>query len=204
MINSDLYKQYNLSPKNKVKGIYIFKDNNKRIVYVGSSCDIYTRLCKHKSNMMKQNNHNQDLYNWLNNNDFTVEIFSTVDYKKVEADYIDLYKPILNKNKSKENTYLCELTGENREKAYHKEYNKEYHKEHKSNINKDYQKQYVEQHKKKIYSYNNSRDMRKCEHPITHKIVSYRVVRGFYATHKNEDICKGFTRGTQFADYFLI
>lgn len=116
----------NLKNFTKSSGVYIFKSNDD-IIYVGSSKNLYQRMCTHNTEIKKGSNAkcNQSLYQFLQNNQFTVEFQLTDDYHKLEQKLIEEYHPIYNSNRA--NTGLGTRKGRNAE--YAKEYYQKYREE---------------------------------------------------------------------------
>ena len=130
----------NLKSIPKKSGVYYFISNNE-IIYVGSSKNLYDRMKKHNSNINKGSNHGykQDLYQFLQSNQITIEFQLTEDYRRAEQKMIEIHQPIFNAYRAN--------TGCGARKGRVVEYSKEYNKK----FNYESQKQY----NKQLCNYNN-------------------------------------------------
>ena len=136
-------------PKNS--GVYLFKVSEE-IIYVGSSKNLYMRMKSHRNNIRKGSAHGnqQDLYQFLQSNQFTVEFQTTDSYKQLEQELIEKYHPKYNAIRA--NTGLGARKG--RDAEYMKEYDKKYKEEIKQ-YHKQYHKQYYKSNKEEIKQYHN-------------------------------------------------
>lgn len=94
---------------------------NGSVIYIGSSKDLYQRLCVHKSCIKKGSNSNglkQGFYLFLQNNPFSVEYELTENYREKEQEWLDYYEPIYNERKS--------YTGLTEKEDYITQYDKQY------------------------------------------------------------------------------
>ena len=119
-------------------GVYFFKVNEE-IIYIGSSNNLYQRMGEHRSSIKKgsKNGRQQDLYQFLQNNSFTVEFQLAADnYRQLEQQLIEKYNPKYN--------CLRAYTGlgayKGREAEYEKQRNIKFNEE-----RKQYRKQYRSQ-----------------------------------------------------------
>lgn len=121
----------------KSSGAYLFKTNDE-VIYVGSSKNIYHRMTTHRSCIRQGGNHSgtskQDLYQYLQANPFTVELYLTDNYRQLEQELIEQHNPKYNSNRA--NTGVA-WNGNRAE--YEKEYNEKYQ------YQKQYQSKYINQ-----------------------------------------------------------
>jgi hypothetical protein len=95
-------KNLSLSQSN-FSGIYIIINQQTNKIYIGSSNNIYYRLRRHISDLLKNQHGNQHLQNSFNIygiNNFTTNILEKVNEDQLierECYYIDKYKPEYNK-----------------------------------------------------------------------------------------------------------
>ena len=110
--------QENLNLENfpKKSGVYFFMDENDKVVYVGSSKNLYSRLFTHRRNISSKST---DLYKFLRENPFIVSYWLTENYRYLEQVFIDKHKPRFNKNRAH--------TGIDCETADKKEYYRAWH-----------------------------------------------------------------------------
>ena len=142
----------------KKSGVYRFISNNE-VIYIGSSNNLYKRMAEHKSCINKGSNGKtqQDFYQFLQSNYFTVEFQPTDNYRQLEQKLIELHNPKYNAIRA--NTGLGARKG--REAEYSKDYYQEFKEElkqhresHKEEI-KQHQKQHYETHKQQKKQYYN-------------------------------------------------
>ena len=110
----------------KESGVYLFKVNDE-VIYVGSSKNLHLRMAKHRSCIRKGSVHGykQDLYQYLQINQFTVEFQLTDDYRQLEQEFVEKYQPRYNAHRA--NTGLGAYKG--REAEYEKERYQKYKEE---------------------------------------------------------------------------
>lgn len=91
----------NLKDFPKESGVYWFISNDE-IMYVGSSKNLYYRMNTHNNAIKKGSEHGykQDLYQFLQSNQFTVEFQLTDNYKELEQDFIEKYNPKYNSHRA--------------------------------------------------------------------------------------------------------
>lgn len=136
----------------KSSGVYWIKDVDDVIIYVGSSKDLYMRMKNHRVCIKKGSDqgYKEDLYRFLQNNQFTVEFQLSNNYRQLEQDLVEKYNPKFNSQRA----YI----GCGSRKGRVKEYSKERYQKYKEEILKQ-EKQYRESHReeKKQYlkQYNN-------------------------------------------------
>lgn len=143
----------------KEAGVYLFKVNDE-IIYIGSSKNLYQRMNIHNTCIKKGSSHGykQDLYQFLQSNQFKVEFQITDNYRQLEQELIEKYNPKYNANRA-----FTGITHKGNEAKYHKEryqkykeeikqHQKEYDESHKEEI-----KQYREEHKEEIKQYKNQK-----------------------------------------------
>ena len=132
-------------------GVYWIKDVDGVVIYVGSSCNLYNRMKEHRSFIKKgvNSNRNKDLYQFLQNNQFTVEFTLEENYLQLEEQLIEKYNPKFNCRKA--------YTGCGSFKEYSKQYY-EFHKEEK----KQHSKEYYKSHKEEMKQYYNQCNNRLC------------------------------------------
>ena len=120
----------------KEAGVYVFSANDE-VIYVGSSKSLYRRMVVHKAAIKRGSEHGykQDLYQYLQLNQFTVEFQLTDDYRQLEQELVERYHPKYNSHRA--------YTGVawNGNKA---EYNKEHYHKYKEEISEQ-KKQYDNQ-----------------------------------------------------------
>ena len=126
----------------KEAGVYLFKANDE-IIYVGSSNNLRQRMMQHRSSIRKGSAHGrqQDLYQFLQSNTFTVEFQLTDNYRQLEQQFVEKYNPKYNSHRA--NTGLGVRKG--REAEYDKEH---YHKYKEEKL--EQMKQYYESNKEEI------------------------------------------------------
>lgn len=131
----------NLKSIPKESGVYWFVSDN-RVIYVGSSYDLYQRITEHNSNIRKGSNHGcqKDFYQFLQQNEFTIEFQLTDNYKQLEQELIEKHQPIFNAYKAFTGISL------NGNRA---EYDKEYYQKYKEEVRQQ-QKQYYQEHNEEI------------------------------------------------------
>ena len=119
----------------KEAGVYLFSANEE-VIYVGSSKNLYHRMTCHRSCIRQGSVHGykQDLYQYLQENPFTVEFQLTDDYRQLEQDLVEKYNPKYNANRA----YTGVAWNGNRSE-YGKEYNEKYQ------YQKQYQSKYINQ-----------------------------------------------------------
>lgn len=121
----------------KESGAYLFKVDDE-VIYVGSSKNLYHRMTCHRSCIRQGGSHNgtlkQDLYQFLQLNNFTVEFRLTNDYRQLEQELVEKYHPKYNANRA----YTGVAWNGNRAE-YGKEYNEKYQ------YQKQYQSKYINQ-----------------------------------------------------------
>ena len=87
----------------KEAGVYLFKTNDE-VIYVGSSKNLYHRMTTHRSCIRKGGIHNgtlkQDFYQFLQSNNFIVEIQLTDNYRQLEQELVEKYNPRYNANRA--------------------------------------------------------------------------------------------------------
>lgn len=131
----------------KESGVYLFKVNDE-VIYVGSSKNLYNRMTVHKTAIRQGGNHNgtskQELYQFLQKNQFTVEFQLTDDYRQLEQQFVEQYHPKYN--------CLRAYTGLGSKKGRVAEYNKERYQKYRKEI-LEQKKQYNESHKQQIKQY---------------------------------------------------
>ena len=138
------------------------KDTNITDIYIGSTTNFYRRKSQHKSNSnnINCNCYNNYKYQFIRDNGGfenwdmvlveNISCSSKIELLKIERDYIDNLKPILNSVKS--------YTSIEEKKEYSKEYSKEYYHdntEHKKEYSKEYNKKNKDQIKQKKKEYDN-------------------------------------------------
>lgn len=126
----------------KEAGVYLFISNDE-VIYVGSSKNLYQRISNHISSIRKGSAHGyqQDLYQFLQSNPFTVEFQLTDDYRQLEQELIEKYNPKYNAVRA--------YTGLGAKKGRKAEYDKEhYHKYKEERLEQI--KQHYELHKEEI------------------------------------------------------
>lgn len=86
----------------KEAGAYLFKVDDE-VIYVGSSKSLYRRMAVHKAAIKRGSEHGykQDLYQYLQLNQFTVEFKLTDDYRQLEQELVERYHPKYNSNRAK-------------------------------------------------------------------------------------------------------
>ena len=119
----------------KESGVYMFKTNDE-VIYVGSSKNLYKRMIDHRNAINKGGNNNgaskQDLYQYLQTNQFTVEFKTTDNYRQLEQELVEKYHPKFNAIRA----YTGLGTFKGREAEYKKQYNEKYKESHKKASNK--------------------------------------------------------------------
>lgn len=141
-----MLENINLKAFRKEAAVYYF-ENGEEVIYVGSSNDLHRRMSNHRVRIRKGINaeRNPTLYEFLQNNSFTVHFAYTGDYRQLEQELIEKYNPKFNSHRA--NTGLGAFKG--REAEYKKEYGEEYYESHKEEI-LNQKKQYNESHKEEI------------------------------------------------------
>lgn len=111
----------------KEAGIYLFKVNEE-VIYAGSSNNLYKRMVNHRSFIRKGGDHGykQDLYQYLQTNQFTVEFQLTDIYRQLEQELVEKYHPKFN--------YIRAYTGLGARKGRVAEYEKERYQKYKEEI----------------------------------------------------------------------
>ena len=81
----------------KEAGVYLFKADEE-IIYIGSSNNLYMRMTYHRCCIRKGWDHGykQDLYQYLQTNQFTVEFKTTDNYRQLEQELVEKYHPKFN------------------------------------------------------------------------------------------------------------
>ena len=137
----------------KEAGVYLFISNGE-VIYVGSSKNIHQRMVKHRSNIRQGSDHGykQDLYQFLQSNQFTVELQLTEDYRQLEQQLIEQYNPTYNNHRA--NTGLGARKG--REAEYNKEHYQKYREEALEQMKQYYEsnKEQIKQQMKQYYESN--------------------------------------------------
>lgn len=108
----------NLKDRRKISGIYRIYNQNNECMYIGKGANIFQRIREHLRKTAKNDyifSHNYIFFDY-------VIIDDEVDREIYETYYINLYKPICNKQK-------VFYTIENRELYYNPDYVKELEKE---------------------------------------------------------------------------
>ena len=143
-----MIKDIKLDAFPKEAGVYLFKANEE-IIYVGSSKNIHMRMINHRRYIKQgsKDGHQQDLYQFLQSNPFTVEFQLTDNYKQLEQDLIEKYHPKYNAVRA--------YSGLGAKKGNKAEYDKEYKEKYKEEI-KQYNKQWYESNKEEIKQYYDS------------------------------------------------
>lgn len=183
----------------KESGVYLFKANEE-VVYVGSSKNLYYRMKEHKKAVTKGSNaeRNAALYDYLQNNQFTIQFQLTDDYHQEEQKLIEKYNPKYNTLraytglgafKGREDEYSKEYYQKFKEER--KQYRKEWYKENKEKVlkqAKEYrkknnykaQKKYNENHKEEINQWQKQHRSRKCLYngkTLTFEALRHRLGR---------------------------
>ena len=131
----------NLTAFKKQPAVYYFESNNE-IIYVGSSKNLCKRMTEHRNHIKKGSNggHQQDFYQFLKDNPFTIHFAYCDDYRELEQQLIEKNNPKYNCRRA--------FTGIafNGNMA---EYQKKYNVSHKEEI-----KQYKKQYQNQLCSYN--------------------------------------------------
>ena len=121
-------------------GVYLFKDIDGVVIYVGSSKDLYQRLKQHRVRIRKgiDSERNKEMYQFLQNNPFTIEFQLEESYLQIEQKLIEKYNPKFNSVRA--------YTGIdcNDDKQYAIAHYYKFHEEH-SKRNKQYKKHYCNQ-----------------------------------------------------------
>lgn len=101
MIEDINCKQLKLRRKEIKSGVYIFRSNDE-VIYIGSSKNLYRRMFSHRKFIKRGSNgeSQKELYNYLANNKFEIEIIFDDNYKKLEQKLIDELKPKFNQRKA--------------------------------------------------------------------------------------------------------
>ena len=130
----------------KESGVYLFKVDDE-VIYVGSSVNLYMRMAKHISSIRKGSEHGykQDLYQFLQKNQFIVEFQLTDSYRQLEQQLVEQYNPKYNSQRA--------YTGLGASKGREAEYKKEWYQKYRKEILKQV-KQYKESHRQQIKQYN--------------------------------------------------
>lgn len=87
----------------QASGVYWFVDKTNNVIYVGSSKNLYKRMGCHRKSIRDGYSHSnrkkvqQDLYLFLQQNEFKVKYKLTLDYICLEKHLIKMYNPIFNK-----------------------------------------------------------------------------------------------------------
>lgn len=108
-------------------GVYLIKDVDGVIIYVGSSKDLYMRMARHRSYIKKGiiSERNKELYQYLQSNQFTVEFQLSTDYRHLEQKLIEEYKPKYNQVRA----FTDCGTRKGRKTEYMKSYREKYKEE---------------------------------------------------------------------------
>lgn len=178
-----MVEDINLKDFPQASGVYKLIWNGS-VIYVGSSNDLYQRMCVHKNCIKKGSNHGykKGFYLFLQNNHFSVELELTEDYLQIEQELIEYFEPIFNQNRS--------FTGCGTAKGRKTEWQKEYNQKFKDEV-KQYQKQYRETHKEEKNQYQNQ----KCKY--NGEILTLNAL-------KNRFQRKGIPHATQEAKKYLL
>ena len=109
----------------KEAGVYLFKVNEE-VIYVGSSKNLYKRMVVHKSAIKKGSEHGykQDLYQFLQTNQFIIELQLTDSYRQLEQELVERYHPKYNAIRA-----YTGLAWNGNKVEYNKEYDQKYKKE---------------------------------------------------------------------------
>jgi len=137
--------------------VYWFKDENGKVVYVGSTNNLYKRMYNHNWCIKNSDRPNSKLYQFLRTNNYIVDYYYTEDYKLREREMIEEYKPIFNKVRVVSTSKLnISVKAADNYAEYHRQYlqaNREYNEEHKEYCRKwakehrDYFRNYYRTHK---------------------------------------------------------
>lgn len=142
----------------KESGAYLFKVDEE-VIYVGSSKNLYMRMAQHRNCIRKGGNYNgtskQDLYQFLQKNQFIVEFQLTDDYRQLEQKLVEKYNPKYNAIRA--------YTGCGAYKGREAEYNKERYQKYKEEILGQV-KQYYESHKQQKKQYQKKYDNQLCSY----------------------------------------
>lgn len=136
-----------LSKVPQKSGVYLFKDVDGVVIYVGSSKDLHNRMKDHRHSIKKglNSNRNKDLYQFLQNNQFTVEFTLEENFLQLEQKLIEQYNPKYNNHRA--------YTGCGSKKGRESEYDKERYQKFKEEY-KQYYKKYHKQHNSRPCNYN--------------------------------------------------
>ena len=163
-------------------GVYLFKANDE-VIYVGSSKNLNTRMKCHRSCIRKGSVHGykQDLYQYLQENPFTVEFQLTDDYRQLEQDLVEKYNPKYNANRA--------YTGLGTWNGREVEYKKEWYQKYKEEI-LGQKKQYYEAHKqqKKQYYEANKEEIlcQRKQYYEANKEEALKQRKQYYEAHKQQ------------------
>lgn len=107
-------------------GCYLFLDEADNVIYVGSSSNLFRRMQKHKQSIrVGHNNGSQkDLYNFLQNNYFTVRYCLSVNYNQKEQELIERLNPVFNKRRAY--TAFRHIKGNEYYKKWHSQYREQH------------------------------------------------------------------------------
>lgn len=90
----------------RTSGVYMFKDLDGVVIYVGSSKDLYNRMNSHRNCIKKGYSKSgciiylQDFYQFLQNNQFSVQFQLEENYLQLEQQLIEKYNPKFNKRRA--------------------------------------------------------------------------------------------------------
>lgn len=93
-----MLENINLKDFPQESGVYLFINENDEIIYVGSSKNLYNRIRGHKSCIRKgsHDGKKQDMYIFLQENQFEVQFQLTEKYADLEKQLMEKHKPIFN------------------------------------------------------------------------------------------------------------
>ena len=83
----------------KASGVYWITDIKGKVIYVGSSKNLYNRMQRHRSNIKAGGSNGtsqKDFYEFLQKNEFKVEFKLTNEYRKDEQVLIEKHSPRFN------------------------------------------------------------------------------------------------------------
>lgn len=132
-------------------GVYFFKDVSGEIIYIGSSNNLYNRMTKHNSCIRNGSaqGYKQELYQFLQSNQFTVEYRPEEKYRQLEQKLIEKYAPKFNQNRA--------YTGCGGYKGRSSEWQREYNQKYMTQYNKNFQKTHREEIKTRTKKYSNQK-----------------------------------------------
>lgn len=138
--------------------VYMFKDENGNVVYVGSTNNLNKRMYNHKWCISKNSNPNSKLYEFLRDNNYTIDYLYTDDYRQKELEMIEKYRPAFNRVRVTQAKLDITVSAADDYAEYHRQYlqaNKKYNAEHREYCkkwyqeHKDYFKKWYKEHKTK-------------------------------------------------------